>query len=88
MTSRNDDLSRITRFDSSQDGISDYTYDVNSQLTAADPATQTAGSYSYDSNGNRTNTGYTRTANNQLASDGTWPAEREASILIRRSLGG
>jgi RHS repeat-associated protein len=44
-----------------------YSYDAASQLTAAGSA-----AYSYDANGNPTNSGDHIGANNQLTSDGTW----------------
>ncbi len=47
-------------------------YDDNGQLTAATHSYQSNESYSYDSTGNRTNTGYTTGDNNQLTSDGTY----------------
>jgi len=65
----------VTGFTSSVDGSASYTYDPTNQLTAAtytgtnQPANE---SYSFDSTGNRTNTGYTTGTNNQLTSDGTF----------------
>jgi len=44
------------------DGSSTYTYDNTNQLTGADYDFQDNESYSYDSNGNRTNDGYRATA--------------------------
>ena len=66
-----DNLSRVTQFVSA-DGTSDYSYDKDSQLTAADHDYQTNESYSYDATGNRTMTGYTTGSNNQLTDDGTY----------------
>ena len=65
-----DNLSRITQ-QVSEDGTSDYTYDSTSQLTAADHDYQTDEFYSYDTNGNRTMTGYSTGTNNRLLNDGT-----------------
>ena len=65
-----DSLNRVTQF-VSQDGTSDYDYDITSQLTGADHDYQTDETYSYDANGNRTMTGYTTGTNNQLTNDGT-----------------
>ena len=47
-------------------------YDGASQLTAATHSYETNESYSFDATGNRTNTGYSTGANNQLSSDGTY----------------
>ena|GEM_PF-901938 len=44
-----------------------YTYDDTSQLTSAGSA-----SYSYDSNGNRTDGSFSTGPDNQITSDGTW----------------
>lgn len=49
-----------------------YAYDGTSQLTAATHSGGGNESYSYDANGNRTNTGYTTTSDNKLTSDGTY----------------
>ena len=51
------------------DGSSTYTYDNTNQLTGADYDFQDNESYSYDSNGNRTNDGYVTGVNNQLLED-------------------
>jgi RHS repeat-associated protein len=66
-----DFLGRITQF-TSADGTTDYEYDKTDQLTAADHDYQTDESYSYDANGNRTNTGYTTGDDNRLTNDGTF----------------
>ena len=66
-----DSLSRVTQ-SSSQDGTSDFTYDATDQLTAAVHSFQTDEAFSYDANGNRTNTGYTTGGDNQLTNDGTF----------------
>jgi len=66
-----DNLGRITQ-QVSEDGTSDYTYDSTSQLTAADHDYQTDAFYSYDTNGNRTMTGYSTGTNNRLLNDGTY----------------
>ena len=69
---------RVTSMTTTTDGTATYSYDDTNQVTGAtyttNPgATQPANeSYSYDSNGNRTNTGYTTGTNNQLTSDGTF----------------
>jgi RHS repeat-associated protein len=68
--------SRVTTldFDSAEgdNGLSEYGYDNTSQLVSADHDYMSDGSWSFDENGNRTNTGYTTGANNRLTSDGTW----------------
>jgi RHS repeat-associated protein len=71
-----DFLGRITQF-TSDDGTTDYEYDKTDQLTAADHDYQTDESYSYDANGNRTNTGYTTGDDNQLTNDGTFSYEHD-----------
>ena len=53
-------------------GIGDFTYDDAGQLTEADYDFQTDETFSYDSTGNRTMTGYSTGDNNQLTSDGTY----------------
>ncbi len=62
---------RITSF-SSPDGTSIYSYDEGNQLTATDHSYQADETYSYDENGNRTNSGYQTQTNNRLVSDGTY----------------
>ncbi len=66
---------RLTQFTSSQDGSVDYTYDDRDQLTAADYDYQSDELYSYDENGNRTNTGYETGDVNRLEEDGTYSYE-------------
>ena len=66
-----DNAHRVTRF-TSPDGISNYTYDDRGQLLEGDHDYQSDESYSYDNNGNRTNTGYVTGANNRLSSDGVY----------------
>ena len=66
-----DAADRITQF-VSPDGTRDYNYDNRGQLTGANNSSQPDEAYSYDANGNRTNTGYQTGANNQLLSDGTY----------------
>ena len=52
----------------------DYTYTANNQLTGVTHSNSSfaAESFSYDSNGNRTMSGYTTGTGNQLTSDGTY----------------
>jgi RHS repeat-associated protein len=64
-----DAANRLTQ-KTSNDGISNYSYDTTDQLTGSDHSTQTDEAYSYDSNGNRTNGGYGTGTNNQLLTDG------------------
>ncbi len=63
--------SRISQI-SSVDGVVNYNYDSINQLTGANYSTQTDEAYSYDANGNRTNSGYQTGVNNQLLSDGIY----------------
>ncbi len=71
------------------DGTVDYTHDNTDQLTGADYDYQTDENYQYDSNGNRTNTGYTTGPNNQLltSSDGvttyTYEYDAEGNRVLR-----
>ncbi len=70
-----DAANRMTQYVNSVDGTVNYTNDNASQLTVADYTYQpplTDESYTYDSNGNRTNNGYSTGANNRLLSDGTY----------------
>jgi RHS repeat-associated protein len=66
-----DAADRITQF-ISPDGTRDYSYDSRGQLTGANNTSQPNEAYSYDANGNRTNTGYQSGTNNQLLNDGTY----------------
>jgi RHS repeat-associated protein len=62
----------------SADGTANYSYDPAGQLTGAtysNPQSlipNPSESYSYDANGNRTNTGYVTGPDNELLSDGTY----------------
>jgi YD repeat-containing protein len=58
----------------SADGTVNYTNDATGQLTAAATTGNSSlnESHSYDSNGNRTDTGYTTGTDNRLLSDGTF----------------
>ncbi|MDB9489241.1 phosphatase PAP2 family protein [Dolichospermum circinale CS-534/05] len=69
-----DAVNRITQT-TSGDGTSTFIYDATNQLTSTDHSYQTDEAYSYDANGNRTNTGYTTGTNNQLLSDGIYNYE-------------
>jgi RHS repeat-associated protein len=72
-----DSSNRITQFTTS-DGVSDYTYDKTDQLVGAEHSYQASESYSYDENGNRTNSGYVTGLNNRLLSDGIYNYEYDA----------
>ena len=65
---------RITQF-TTPEGVSEYSYDNSDRLLEADYDYQDDESYTYDSNGNRTNDGYVTGENNQLESDGTYNYE-------------
>jgi RHS repeat-associated protein len=62
-----DGVSRLTSVTSTIEGLSSYTYDAASQVTAADHAAggQADETYGYDLNGNRNTSGYTVTTNNR-----------------------
>jgi RHS repeat-associated protein len=60
--------SRITGI-TNKDGTAAYNYDETDQLTGADFSFQTDEDYTYDSNGNRTNSGYVTRTNNRLLED-------------------
>ncbi len=64
----------------SPDGAAHCTYDSDGQLTAAtySGGSQPNESYSYDSNGNRTNSGDVTGANNEILSDGTYTYKYDA----------
>lgn len=70
-----DEGNRLTAFTvygySAEDAT--YSYDDTDQLTGADRSgTSDDEAYTYDENGNRTNSGYSTGDNNQLLSDGTY----------------
>jgi RHS repeat-associated protein len=67
-----DAANRITSINSFADGLTNYSYDNTDQLTAADHASITDETYSYDVNGNRTMSGYITTDNNRLTADGVF----------------
>jgi RHS repeat-associated protein len=69
-----DNANRIIQ-SSGTDGTQDYSYDSTNQLTVATHTTQTDEAYSYDANGNRTNSGSSTGTNNQLLTDGTYNYE-------------
>ena len=62
---------RITEFET-VDGTAEYTYDKTGQLTGADYDYITDELYTYDDNGNRTNSGYVTGENNETLSDGMY----------------
>jgi RHS repeat-associated protein len=59
----------------------DYTYTANNQLTGVTHSNSSFAneSFSYDSNGNRTMTGYTTGTGNELTSDGTYDYTYDAN---------
>ena len=68
------------------EGLATYGYDVANQLTSVTrPAGQTNESYSYDSGGNRTMTGYTTGVGNELlASPGaTYAYDAEGNLAAK-----
>jgi RHS repeat-associated protein len=60
-----DALSRPTSINTVLDGVSTFTYDSTSQLTAADHSSQVDESYGFLANGNRNTSGYTTATNNR-----------------------
>jgi RHS repeat-associated protein len=69
----------------SNSGSRSYTYDANDQLTSDGTS-----NWTYDLNGNRTNTGYQTNADNRLASDGTWnyTYDNEGNTTGKSLIGG
>lgn len=69
-------LNQVASYVNGRDGITDYTYDADHQLTSSDVRSQSANTYQYDTNGNRidsTTEGTTTLGpDNQLASDGRY----------------
>jgi RHS repeat-associated protein len=62
----------------STDGAANYQYDPRGQLIAADYDYQPNEFYTYDANGNRTNSGYITGDHNRLLADGTYNYEYDA----------
>jgi len=82
-----DNGNRITKI-TDVDGVTNYTYDKDNQLKVADHSNSNKPdeSFSYDANGNRTNSGYQAGTNNRLNSDGTFNyAYDDEGNLIRRT---
>ena len=76
-----DALADVATSDSSLDGPNGtvtYANDSTGQLTGASGGQAPTESYSYDSNGNRTNAGYVTGADNELLSDGTYDYQYDA----------
>jgi RHS repeat-associated protein len=71
-------------------GTTSYSYDNTAQLTAADHSFQADENFSYDLNGNRTNTGYSTGTNNRLTSDGTfnYTYDAEGNRITRTRISG
>lgn len=65
-----------------------YNYDRTNQLINADRPGQADEVYSYDPNGNRTNNSFVITANNQVASDGTfnYSYDREGNLTTKTAI--
>ncbi|AFY71953.1 RHS repeat-associated core domain protein (plasmid) [Thalassoporum mexicanum PCC 7367] len=81
--------SRINQINSI-DGVTGYTYDDNNRLLTADNTNTVSidEAYSYDANGNRTNSGYQTGVNNQLLSDGEYNYEYdlEGNLILRTDI--
>jgi RHS repeat-associated protein len=72
-----DAANRLTQT-TSNDGTSNYNYDETDQLIGTDHSYQTDESYSYDANGNRTNSGYSTGSDNRLLTDGKYNYEYDS----------
>ena len=81
-----DKANRVTQF-VSPDGTENYTYDTAGQLTGAS-GVGTSLAYTYDANGNRTNPGYTTTADNRVTTDGTYNYiyDHEGNVYLRQTI--
>ncbi|WP_449416146.1 RHS repeat domain-containing protein [Phormidium nigroviride] len=82
-----DNGNRITKI-TDVDGVTNYSYDKNNQLTVADYSSSDRADegFSYDGNGNRTNSGYQTGTNNRLQSDGKFNyAYDDEGNLIRKT---
>jgi RHS repeat-associated protein len=62
-----DNADRVTQETSTLGPTRNYSYDADGQLLS-----DGASSFTYDKNGNRTNTGYVTGTGNRLTTDGTW----------------
>lgn len=62
----------------SNDGTSNYNYDSTDQLIGTDHSYQNDESYTYDANGNRTNSGYSTGTDNRLLTDGKYNYEYDS----------
>ncbi len=85
-----DNGSRIRKIQNADGTFVNYDYANNDELKAADysPMSRTDEAYTYDANGNRTNTGYVTGVNNQLTSDGKYAYTYydEGNLKTRRDL--
>lgn len=65
-----------------------YGYDATDQLVLADHASRNDESFSYDLNGNRTNSGYAHAINNQVTTDGKfeYTYDKNGNRIKRRDL--
>jgi RHS repeat-associated protein len=82
-----DNGNRITKI-TDVDGVTNYTYDKNNQLTVANHSNSNKPneSFSYDGNGNRNSSGYQTGSNNRLNSDGKYNyAYDDEGNLTRRT---
>ncbi|WP_333359333.1 RHS repeat-associated core domain-containing protein [Microcoleus sp. herbarium14] len=84
-----DNGNRITKI-TDVDGVTNYTYDKNNQLTVADHSNSNKPdeSFSYDGNGNRNSSGYQTGTNNRLNSDGkyNYAYDDEGNLILRTEI--
>jgi RHS repeat-associated protein len=85
-----DSGSRIKKIQNADGTFVNYDYANNNELKVADysPTTRIDEAYTYDANGNRTNTGYVTGSNNQLSADGkySYTYDNEGNLKTRKDL--
>jgi RHS repeat-associated protein len=83
-----DSKNRLTQL-KSKDGISNYSYDSNDQVTGVDHSYQKDETYSYDANGNRIDKGSKTNKNNQLQSDSNFDYhyDKQGNLIRKHAKG-
>jgi YD repeat-containing protein len=83
-----DAKNRLTQL-KSKDGVSNYSYDSNDQITGVDHSYQTDETYSYDANGNRIDRGSKANKNNQLQSDDkfNYHYDKQGNLIRKQAKG-
>jgi RHS repeat-associated protein len=83
-----DAKNRLTQL-KSKDGVSNYSYDSNDQITGVDHSYQTDETYSYDANGNRIDRGSKANKNNQLQSDANfnYHYDKQGNLIRKHAKG-